>query len=54
MVLKQPDKIDRFAAETDPVSLFRLASALDKIAEVERRLSDRPLPATKRAVPEKA
>ena len=44
---------DLLKAETDPVKLDKLASALSRLAEQERQLAGRPLPGSLRPGPEK-
>ena len=41
--------IGLMAQEDDPAKLDRLAGAISKLEEIERRLSDRALPATVRS-----
>lgn len=40
--------------ELDPGHIDKLASAISRLSEIERQLSDRPLPGSKRPAPEKA
>lgn len=48
-VREQIDRVsDMLDAETDPQKLDRLAAALERLTELERKLDNRPLPGSRR------
>jgi hypothetical protein len=53
-VRKQLNRVDRLLdAETDPMKIDRLASALLRLSEQERILANRPLPGSRRPLPDR-